>query len=254
MNRTFVAPPAGPAPRSPRSPWPPSPPHRPPPPTSTARRSRPGDRSSVPFKVGHGCDGEATPTLEIQVPADATDPQPDELEGWTGSVDGNVVTFDGGELPDGTELDFPVTFTAPSSAMTLYFPVIQTCGDVEVAWTSQDPDDEHPAPIVTVVGSAPGTTTPITETSVPDTTVAETPTTEATAGGAAPTTTEALSTIEVEDHDATADEDEDDSNPILWIAIGVAIVGGIGAAIYSVVNKKKDEDGADVDGPDAPTV
>jgi hypothetical protein len=183
-----------------------------------------GEEATVGFVVGHGCDGEPTTKIEIQIPDAVGEVEPQAPEGWTASVDGDVATFEGGSLEDHTELAFPLTFTAPSSAMSLRFPIIQWCDDVESPWISENPDDEHPAPVLEVVGSAAPTTIAADDTS----------TTEATGGGA-PATTEAadvttttLEVIPIGAEDVDADEDDDSSAlPIVIGAVVVlALVGG----------------------------
>lgn len=186
-----------------------------------------GTTATVPFLVGHGCDGAATTKVEIQVPSDATEPRPVGVDGWEGTVSGQVVTFANGELPDGEELEFPVTFVAPSSPMTLYFPVIQTCGDVEVAWTSENEDDEHPAPVVEVIAGEGGATT---------TTTMATTTTEATSTTLAPGATVPESAMQPA---ATEEEDDDDSSPLVPILIGVAVLAAIGGGAYAYSKSKK---------------
>ncbi len=185
-----------------------------------------GAEASVAFLVGHGCDGLATDTVEIQVPEEVTEFDAGEVEGWTASVDGRVVRYEGGPLEDHDELGFPVEFTAPAEAMTLLFPTVQYCGDAESAWIAEDHDADNPAPVVEVVASGD------TGTSAPDDTAT---TTEPVDGGAAPTTTEATGggsedgsadpeAGDAADDAAAEDDEDDDSSSVLPIVIGVVVV------------------------------
>jgi periplasmic copper chaperone A len=55
-----------------------------------------GSVQSVGFTVEHGCDGSATVQLDMRLPEGVTDAVPEPPAGWTGGVDGRVVTFSGG--------------------------------------------------------------------------------------------------------------------------------------------------------------
>ena len=68
-----------------------------------------------------------------------------------------VARWSGGPLPDSQYLDFQMLAVFPEAPGEVYFPVVQRCGDAEVAWIEipaegQTEDDlDHPAPAVTVV-------------------------------------------------------------------------------------------------------
>lgn len=192
-----------------------------------------GTQAVVPFHVGHGCDGAATTKIEIQVPPEATELRPVGVDGWEGTVEGQVVTFANGELPDGEELEFPVQFQAPSTPMTLHFPVIQTCGDVEVAWTSEDDEDEHPAPVVEVVAGEGGSTTTVASTGTTEPAGSATTVDEAATTSTIPPGTDPMGPEDVKD------EDGDDSSPLVPILLGVAAVAVIGGGAYAYSRSKK---------------
>jgi periplasmic copper chaperone A len=123
--------------------------------------------------VGHGCEGEATTSVRVQVPQGFYNVKPMPKSGWqletvTGPYDKpfenhgtqitegvTEITWSGGSLPD-TQFDeftFRGTFGAGLAAgSTFYFPVLQYCGDKESPWidTSGDPDAETPAPGVVI--------------------------------------------------------------------------------------------------------
>lgn len=183
-----------------------------------------GSSTSVSFLVGHGCDGLPTDTVEIQVPETVTEFAAGEVDGWTSSVEGQVVRYEGGPLADHDELGFPVEFTAPAEAMTLLFPTIQYCGDASSAWIAEDHDADNPAPVVEVVASDTTATTAAED---------DTTTTEPADVGEAPSTTEATDTDTGADEDAdtdasaddeATDEEDDDSSSTLPIVIAVIVV------------------------------
>lgn len=190
-----------------------------------------GRRADIGFVPTHGCDANPTTGIDIQLPEGVVDPLPTELEGWTATVDGPVVTWDGGPLPDGDEATFSVNVLLPDTpGTTLYFPTIQRCpGDESLAWIQQPgdgTDQSFPAPALAVVEATgpPGTTSPPPVTSPPTTTEETT----------APTTTVLHASTTVPQ--ATLVESESDAGgssllPIL-IALGGVVVVAAGAIIY----------------------
>jgi uncharacterized protein YcnI len=127
--------------------------------------------------VGHGCDGEATTSVRVQIPEGFYNVKPMPKAGWElQSVTGpyakpfmnhgteltegvTEITWSGGTLPDSQfdEFTFRGTFGSDLAAgSAFYFPVIQHCGDKESPWidTSGDEDAEAPAPgVVMKAGS-----------------------------------------------------------------------------------------------------
>lgn len=137
-----------------------------------------GHGTQISFRVGHGCDGAPTDTIEIQVPEGVTGVKPKWLAGWTAETqprvaaeasvapdasaesdhpEVGVVRWTGGPLPDGQYLDLQMLAVFPETpGAVVYFPVVQRCGDAESAWIQipaegQDPDElDSPAPSVTI--------------------------------------------------------------------------------------------------------
>lgn len=94
-----------------------------------------GSVQSVGFTVEHGCDGSATVQLDMRLPEGVTDAVPEPPAGWTGGVDGRVVTFSGGPLPDDVEGTFRVRMTLPvTPGATISFPFVQRCEQGETHW------------------------------------------------------------------------------------------------------------------------
>lgn len=120
--------------------------------------------------VGHGCAGEPTTAIRVQIPDGLYNVKPMPKPGWeletvigaydtpfenhgTQMTEGvREITWSGGSLPDDQfdEFTFRGTFGGDLEAGTVHFPVLQQCGELEDAWidTSGDADAEFPAPAV----------------------------------------------------------------------------------------------------------
>ena len=123
------------------------------------------------LRVPHGCDGAATTAISLKVPEGFISAKPMPKAGWTLDIKtgdyaqtyklygANVnsgateITWSGGNLPDNEYDEFVVRGTLAGSLKpgdTLYFPVLQTCGDKEDAWIAipaeGQPEPETPAP------------------------------------------------------------------------------------------------------------
>ncbi len=119
----------------------------------------PGSVFVINFQVQEGCDGAPTDVLEVTIPDSVQSPLPESLPGWdvqveTLATDGDgsaqtVVSWSGGPLPEGTFREFGLRARFPDDpGATIAFPVIQRCGEVEVAWT--EGSGEMAAPTVTL--------------------------------------------------------------------------------------------------------
>ena len=216
-----------------------------------------GSELVVGFTVEHGCDGSPTVQLDMRLPVGVTTPVPEAIDGWTASVDGDVVTFVGGPLPDDTPQTFRIEMTLPvQPGTTLYFPFVQRCEIGEIRWIDVPTDGsgtelDEPAPAMTLTEPVAAPSTPTTSTAsvstVPPTTKAPItvePTVEPTVAAtsdAAPTTQTAGTTSATSATDETtstavsADEETDDASGGgsggVWILIGsmvgVAVIGAL---------------------------
>jgi periplasmic copper chaperone A len=120
-----------------------------------------GYGTEITIRVPHGCDGAATDSLEVQIPAGVTSVKPKQLAGWTidvvstppvlpsmapgasltdeqmDAMNAPVVTsvkWSGGSLPDNEYADFQLSAIFPETPGTIAFPAVQMCGDTQVAW------------------------------------------------------------------------------------------------------------------------
>lgn len=128
------------------------------------------------LRVGHGCEGDATTTLRVQIPEGLIVAKPMPKPGWKVEVKkaayaksydyyGEAVTegvkeiaWTGGNLPDDfyDEFVFRVRVTKFEPGTQIYLPVVQECGTKVTRWieipeagkTAEDYD--YPAPAFTV--------------------------------------------------------------------------------------------------------
>jgi len=145
--------------------------------------------------------------LTVQMAPGVTDVVAHHTRGWKQSVNGRIVTWSGGQIPNGAEGKFEFSAKMPDSpGRVLVFPSLVTYanGDI-VRWIGAEASDT-PAPRVTLTGSA--------TSSRPPPPPATTPTTTSTEG------------------------DGGSSNTWIWIFI-VAAIGGATAAILVVRRRKR---------------
>jgi uncharacterized protein YcnI len=132
--------------------------------------------------IPHGCDGQSTHTVRLEIPAGYVDVKPMPKPGWSietvtadyarpyelhgKTISSGVVQviWSGGDLPEGFFDEFVVggTLTGVAAGDVLYFKATQLCANGEVAWheepaAGQDPHAlEHPAPALTILAAAGG--------------------------------------------------------------------------------------------------
>lgn len=132
-------------------------------------------------RIPHGCDGQATNTVRIDLPEGFIGAKPMPKAGWQLAVEkgdyakayklhGNdvssgvkTVTWSGGDLPDDFYDEFVISGTLSAEpGARLAFVVTQLCKNGQVAWNEiaaegQDPHSlEHPAPFVTIAAASAG--------------------------------------------------------------------------------------------------
>ena len=196
-----------------------------------------GSQLSVGFTVQHGCDGSPTVQLDMRLPDGIASAEPEPPDGWTGSVESNVITFVGGPLPDDQELTFRVLMTLPPTPdTTIYFPFVQRCEVGEIRWIAIPSDGsgtelDEPAPAMRLVGPVVSTTTEATTTTqAPATTVATTSAETTAPSTVAPATTDSS---EVAASTTTLGEDTGkDSSAGTFVFIGaIAAIAAVAAVL-----------------------
>ncbi|KAG0053596.1 hypothetical protein BGZ83_000806 [Gryganskiella cystojenkinii] len=133
------------------------------------------------FRVPHGCDGNATDAITIQIPKGVTSVKPKVTVPWTTKIDmvpletpivtptGTInttvgsVTWSGGNLPDSFYEDFGLQFKLPVMEGPLYWSVFQHC--VNGGWQNwtNAPDAAgktagFPAAVITIANATTTTT------------------------------------------------------------------------------------------------
>ena len=194
-----------------------------------------GSEQSVGFTVQHGCDGSPTIQLDMRLPEGVSPAVPQPPDGWTGTIDGNVVTFVGGPLADDLELTFRVSMILPMLPdTTIFFPFVQRCQLGEIRWIDipQDGSGEEldePAPAMLLTAALPGTTEPPTSTSTTAPPIAPTTTSPPATSPSTPASSDApVST------DVSGSSSLPTSAPSTSVPLGSedASKGGAGSAIF----------------------
>lgn len=128
------------------------------------------------LRVSHGCDGSATTSVRVEIPAGIVVARPRPKAGWTIAIERaplpapvlaegggmlservSAITWTG-RLPDDQFEEFALAAKLPAEAGPLAFPVIQTCERGEARWTEAAvagvPRPAHPVPILTLQAGA----------------------------------------------------------------------------------------------------
>ena len=111
-----------------------------------------GTYQKLTFKVGHGCDGNATNLIKISIPENVAGAKPMPKAGWqlstkienltapttshgkTISSDVREITWAGGLLPDAYYDEFSIHVKLPDAPGKLYFKVTQQCEKGSMEW------------------------------------------------------------------------------------------------------------------------
>ena len=149
--------------------------------TLEKREAAPGGYKAV-IRIPHGCDGQPTNTVRVELPEGYIDAKPQPKAGWELAIEtgdyaqtyklhgreissgAKIVTWSGGALPDTHYDEFVLsgTLSGVEAGQLLFFKTVQTCADGEVAWVAipeagQDPHSlDHPAPGLTIVAASGG--------------------------------------------------------------------------------------------------
>jgi periplasmic copper chaperone A len=106
-------------------------------------QARGGSTTTLTLRFRHGLDGSATTGLEVELPEGAEVVEVPPVEGWSSAVslDGSVVTWSAGSVPDGTEAAFPLVVRLPDGAGPALFPTIQATEAGELRWISEEEEE-----------------------------------------------------------------------------------------------------------------
>lgn len=149
--------------------------------TLETTKSPPGANYKAVLRVPHGCNGAATTAIRVSIPEGVIDAKPMPKPGWTIAVTkgpyakaydlfghklsegAKEIAWSNGNLPDAYYDEF--VFTAQLTAgltvgKTVYFPVVQNCGDASERWVGIPAVGQSPhalsnaAPGVMIVAAA----------------------------------------------------------------------------------------------------
>ena len=141
--------------------------------------------------------------LTIQIPAGVTNVVPRAGGGWKPSTHGRIITWSGGQIPNGDEGKFQFSARFPNTpGKVLVFPALVTYANGKVVhWIGAESSDT-PAPRITLVAGPKTTTTT--------------------------TTTATTTTIATGD---TVNNDNSDSNNWIWLVVAAVALVAIAAAL-----------------------
>jgi uncharacterized protein YcnI len=138
---------------------------------------QPNGDASVPFVFDHGCDGQPTTSLRVQIPDGVTDVQPLPMDGWQTAVSDKEFSWTGGSIPDGQPAVFTATMRVSGQAgTTFWFPTVQGCPVGEEAWIEipqpgrAEPANPAPSVVLPVTIEPPPTSSTSTTAAQPSTT------------------------------------------------------------------------------------
>jgi copper(I)-binding protein/uncharacterized protein YcnI len=149
--------------------------------TLETAEAAPGAYKAV-IRIGHGCDGQPTHTIRVEVPEGYIGVRPQPKAGWSLDIERGdyahpytlhgrevaagvkAVTWTGGPLDDAHYDEFAMagTLAAATAGQPLFFKTVQTCTEGEVAWSDipaagQDPHSlDRPAPGLVVLAANDG--------------------------------------------------------------------------------------------------
>ena len=91
-----------------------------------------GSGSTIFLRPGHGCDGDATNALTVNIPAGVTGVKAQQKAGWKVTATPTQITWSRGDLPDDQFDDFGIKLTWPKlpagvASQKFYFQSVQTC-------------------------------------------------------------------------------------------------------------------------------
>lgn len=119
-----------------------------------------GKKVKLALEVGHGCDGAATNSLVVQMPAGAKNAKAGAVPGWKESSSPRRMKWTGGPLADHAVGKFPFTATFyGKKGGEEVFKILQGCeGGASTAWIQLAPaggaEPENPASVLTLTSTA----------------------------------------------------------------------------------------------------
>ena len=117
-----------------------------------------GSYAKLTFRVPNESDTAATVKVEVSLPASIDGARTKPVPGWTATVDGQTVRWEGGRIEPGQFQEFDISVGPLPDVDQLVFKAVQTYSDgsitrwIEDTVEGQD-EPEHPAPVLTLTAA-----------------------------------------------------------------------------------------------------
>jgi uncharacterized protein YcnI len=114
-----------------------------------------GSYTKLTFRVPNESDTAATVKLEVELPASIEGARTKPVPGWTATVDGRTIRWEGGRVEPGQFQEFDISVGPLPEVDQLVFKAVQTYSDgSEARWIEETVDGEEeperPAPVLTL--------------------------------------------------------------------------------------------------------
>jgi uncharacterized protein YcnI len=114
-----------------------------------------GSYTKLTFRVPNESDTAATVKLEVELPASIEGARTKPVPGWTATVDGQTIRWEGGRVEPGQFQEFDISVGPLPEVDQLVFKAVQTYSDgSEARWIEETVDGEEeperPAPVLTL--------------------------------------------------------------------------------------------------------
>jgi uncharacterized protein YcnI len=114
-----------------------------------------GSYTKLTFRVPNESDTAATVKLEVELPASIEGARTKPVPGWTATVDGQTIRWEGGRVEPGQFQEFEISVGPLPEVDELVFKAVQTYSDGSATrWIEEsvegDEEPEHPAPVLTL--------------------------------------------------------------------------------------------------------
>jgi uncharacterized protein YcnI len=117
-----------------------------------------GSYTKLTFRVPNESDTAATVRLEVELPASIDGARTKPVPGWTATVDGRTIRWEGGRVEPGQFQEFDISVGPLPEVDQLVFKAVQTYSDgSEARWIEETVDGEEeperPAPVLTLTAA-----------------------------------------------------------------------------------------------------
>jgi uncharacterized protein YcnI len=117
-----------------------------------------GSYTKLTFRVPNESDTAATVKLEVELPASIDGARTKPVPGWTATVDGRTIRWEGGRVEPGQFQEFDISVGPLPEVDQLVFKAVQTYSDgSEARWIEEtvegEEEPERPAPVLTLTAA-----------------------------------------------------------------------------------------------------